>query len=719
MFSDIAASERETGKLRRLLDRKKEALYAVFEQYENADDRSVFMKIGDELMGDIASYRSEITSKISAQKKTEDELKSLLAAHGGEYKNTAAEYFFARKDPAVMLFGEGIARFDAFDEDTLLCNTAPLSAKNFTRENLLKMFTDVSEFNGDFIDLLISALLIDTKGLRKNLGISPAVSEKFSPSMINLDCGKNSTLLMEWQSDFYQDYTDSNPKDSTFSYGETDYKYGGGKSGNNSSASGFSVITPHCVYVLSDTLKKYFALHPDPEIDEKLLDKIKDLEAVSQLLGGVNSLLSQKYFVGQFPIDIDPDDDYAKKLNSALFPEKYSFPENPPARDAISDSPLYPISEGFLGIPKLSILSTFGIERKVLEDKLIYKGKKYFSERFRSPDPNMGFLPLCLSSPARINARFIAANDEEVTGFTFSSPIIAVFTPDMLSRNLNVFSPQNEFLGIVKTVYRKTSGVKKPFARFVPAPDIKIKDARISDFIAKLTDDSKPAFYELMNAIDEKLQATIPFGSEDFIFGRILVLADVSLSLELFGMAEFDKRKDVISEFDDNGLSSQAFTVKAGDRERVTDGFICGFLQNDFNTGFAAFGMEKNEHLYLSQNAPALSAKMGEKIFTMLFDPALKITFQSGILPAFALSLPAMYANPSPAFQAEINNIISGEREAELPDFSKDDIFTRRYLSGTEYKTLSVKKPAGDILGLKNNIITDGFIVRERGETLI
>jgi hypothetical protein len=695
-------------------------------------------------MAEIAALRSEISGKINAQKKTEDELKTLIESHGGDYKKTAADFFFARKDPAVMLFGEGIARFDEFDEDTLFCNTSPLSAKNFTRDQLIKLFSDTKDYSGDFADLLITALLVDTAGLQKNLGITPTVNEKFSPSIVNLNSGKNSTILMEWQSDFYQDYTDSNPKDSVFSYGETDYKYGGSQSGNRSSASGFSVITPHSVYVLSDTLKKYFALHPDPEIDEKLLDEIKNLDAVSQLLGGVNSLLSQKRFVGQFPIDIDPDDDYAKKLNSALFPESYAFPENPPARDAITDSPLYSLSEGFLNIPKLSILSTFGIERKVLDDKLVFKGKKYFSERFHSADPNTGFLPLCLASPARINARFIAANsgeiaggrgiansgenagggafangeqtaNGEVTGFTFSSPIIAVFTPDMLSRNLNVFSPQNEFLGIIKTVYRKKSGAKKPFARFVPAPETVIKDARISGFIAKLTDDSKPAFYELMAVIDEKLEATIPFGSEDFIFGRMLVLADVSLSLELFGMAEFDKRRDVIGNFDDNGLSSQTFTVKAGDVERVTDGFICGFSQNDFSKGFTAFGMENDEHLYLSQNAPALSDKDGEKVFTMLFDPALKITFQSGILPAFALSLPAMYANPSPTFQAEVNNIISGELETELPDFSPKEKFTRRYLSGTEYKTLQIKKPAGDVSGLSNNIITDGFIVREGG----
>jgi hypothetical protein len=715
LYSELAKNERETGKLRRLLDRKKEALYAVFEQYENADNRAPFIKIADGLISEIAALRKEIAGKITAQKSAEDKLKTLLESHGGEYKSTAAEYFFARKDPAVMLFGEGIARFDAFDEDTLFCNNSPLSAKDFTREQLLKMFSDVKDFSGDFSDLLITALLVDTENLQKILGIKPTVNEKFSPTIVNLNSGKNSTILMEWQSDFYQDYTDSNPKNSAFNYGETDYIYGGSRSGNASLASGFSVITPHCVYVLSDTLKKYFALHPDPEIDEKLLDEIKNLDAISQLLGGLYARLSQKFYVGQFPIDIDPDDDYAKKINTALFPEKYAFPENPPARDAITDSPLYSISEGFINIPRLSILSTFGIERKILDDKLVFKGKKYFSERFRSSDPDSGFLPLCLASPARINARFIANGGGEADGFTLSSPIIAIFTPDMLSRNLNVFSPQNEFLGIIKTVYRNKSGAKKPFARFVPAPETTIKDPRIKEFIAKLTDDSKPAFYELMGAIDEKLQSTIPFGSEDFIFGRMLVLADVSLSLEIFGMAEFDKRRGVIGNFNDNGLSAQAFTVKAGDRERVTDGFICGFAQNDFSAGFTAFGMEKPEHVYLSQNAPALSDKDGEKVFTMLFDPALKITFQSGMLPAFALSLPGAYANPSPTFQAEINNIISGEISAELPEFSPNEKFSRRYLSGAEYKTLQITKPAGDAAGLQNNIITDGFIVRERG----
>jgi hypothetical protein len=714
-LSDIALRERETGTLRRLLDRKKEALYAVFEQYEDAQKRDPFVKIADDLMSEIATLRTEISSKISDIKKSEDELNTLVKSHGGSFETTAADFFLTRKDPAVMLFGEDITHFSG-EDGTLFCNTKPLSAADFTRDDLVNKFFDVTAFNTDFTDLLITALLIDTAGLQKNLGIKPSVTEKYSPSLINIDSNKNITLLMEWQSDFYQDYTDSNPKDSVFNYGETDYIYNGGKGSNASSASGFSVITPHCVYTLSDTLKKYFADHPDSKIDEKLLDRIKDLEAVSQVLGGVNSLLCQKRYVGQFPINIDPDDSYAAKINSTLFPAKYEFPENPPARDAITDSPLYPISEGFLNIPKLWILSTFGKKRKVLDDKLIYKGKKYFSERFCSDDPNTGFLPLCLTSPSRINRRFISNTGGEVTGFSFSSPIIAVFVPDMLSRNLNIFNPQNEFLGIIKTVYRKTSGVKKPFARFVPAPEVTIKDSRISDFIAKMTDDSKPAFYELMAAIDEKLQSTIPFGSEDFIFGRTLVLADISLSLEVFGMPEFDKRADVIADFDDNGLSAQPFPIEFGDRERVTDGFVCGFNQNDLSTGFMPFGTEKRGNIYLSEKAPQMSVKDGEKIFTMLFDPTLAITFQTGLLPACSLTLPGVYANPTPAFQAEINNIVSGEASAELPDFSPNEKFTRHYLSGTEYKALQITKSAGGVSGLKNNIITDGFIVREGGE---
>jgi hypothetical protein len=713
-FSDIASREREIGKLRRLLDRKKEALYAVFEQYEDAENRDTFIKIADVLMGEISTLRSEISSKIDAVKNAESELNTLITSHGGSFEITAADFFFTRKDPAVMLFGEDITRF-VYDEGTLFCNTKPFSATNFTRDDLLKLFLDVSSLNEDFTDLLITALLLDKEGLQKDLNINPTVNSKFSPSMINLDSNKNITLLMEWQSQFYQDYTDSDPKNSVFNYGETDYTYGGGKGVNASSAGGFSVITPHCIYTLSDTLKRYFALHPNPEIDEKIIDKIKGLQAVSQALGGINAQLSQKFYVGQFPINIDPDDSYAQVINSTLFPEKYDFPENPPARDAISDSPLYPISEGFLNIPKLSILSTFGHEREVLDDKLIYKGKKYFSERFRTNDPNIGFLPLCLSSPTRTNVRFISSDGGEVSGFTFSSPIIAIFVPDMLSRNLNIFSPQNEFLGIIKTVYRMVSSVKKPFARFVPAPKTTIQDNRITDFIAKMTDDSKPAFYELMQTIDEKLHSTIQFGSDDFIFGRTLVLADIALSLEIFGMPEFDKRAGVIGNFNDNGLSQQAFTIEFGDRERVTDGFVCGFEQGNFNTGFVPFGLEKSENIYLSEKAPQISADDGEKIFTMLFDPTLKINFQTGFLPAFGVSLPGFYANPAPIFQAEINNIISGEASAELPDFSPNEKFTRRYLSGTEYKTLQITKPAGNVSGLKNNIITDGFIVRERG----
>lgn len=688
-YVELTSLEREIGRLRRMLEYQKDSLYGLWELYEGAG-----LKRSEQIRGymeplkeAVKKQRSTIGKKLTEAEAKRDALEKCLARIGAALEEEACEPFFRHGDPAVMLFGEGMNRTYAFGEEgrfeedgTLLCLIGPLTA-DMPEEELLSYFvhSHVLEYN----DYLVSALLLDQRNLLPGLGLSPVIREKVSPVVYNGKPTQQVTLLMQWESVFYPDYADAVPAESVLRYGDTDYLYQGSRSRHSVRSEGVTVLTPHGVCRLQEQLEKYLALYGDDSKITALAGKIKDLAAVSQCLGGFGNDLCGLSHAFQFPVDIDPKDAFAREVAACISPKERMFYEPEAERLAVRDNAqIFPLREGYFGLSKLAMVSSFGEQRRILDDELAFRGKRYISENLHPVRDGLCFFPLALTSAARLHVDFVSAGNRDVFASPFpgSSPVIGIFLPDLLNRNLNVFSGSGERIGLLKTAYRTIGGKKRAVCRFLPAPDApKTVESRLKKLIDVLAQDTS-AFAEVMETIDSKLNATLPLAQNHFVFGRALVLAEIAVELEYYGAPHWSKRDKDIGRFDDAGLAAQAFPVMFGDRNRSTDGVCCGFTP-DFAHGFAAFGAEREDAAYL--NAPAVTVRgTGGTVYVpLLFDPMLKVTATTGILPVKQVEICGEHVDFSQdqLCAAQLNTVLAQETGVELPEFAEDAQYSLFY----------------------------------------
>lgn len=741
-YAELTSLEREIGKMRRMLEYQKDSLYSLWELCKGA---------GSKRSEQIRGYMDPLTEAIEKQRRTIDTglteaeakksaLEKLLAKIDATLEAEACEPFFLQGDPAVMLFGEGMNRTYAFGEDgrfeedgTLLCLTGPLTS-DIPEEEILSYFSNphVAEYN----DYILSSVILDRNNLLPKLGLSPVIREKVSPVVYNGKPTEQVTLLMQWESVFYPDYEGAFPAESVLRYGDTDYLYQGSRSKHEIHSEGVTVLTPHGVYHLQEQLEKYLALHSDdPEI-KALAGKIRDLTAVSQSLDGFTIDLCGLAHAFQFPVAIDLKDTFAREIAACISLEKRNFYEPEAERLAVlNNTQVFPLREGYFGLSKLAMVSTFGEQRKLLDDKLAFRGKKYISENLQPVQDGLCFLPLAFTSAARLNVDFVSAKNRSVFSSPFpgDSPVIAIFLPDLLNRNLNVFSGSGERIGILKTAYRTIGGKKRTVGRFLPSPDApEATDQRLKKLIDVLAQDTS-AFAEVMETIDIKLNATLPLAQNHFVFGRALVLAEIAVELEYYGAPQWSKKDEDIGSFDDVGLAAQDFPVMFGDRNRSTDGVCCGFTQ-DFEQGFAAFGAEPADAEYLKASAVTVRGTGGAVYVPLLFDPMLKVTVTTGILPVKQAEICGEHTDFSKyrLCAAELNTVLAQESKAELPEFAKGTAYSLFYPKADysvqagegiqkeqKYEELTIVNHAlsmGEISGT-GSMIVDGMLAerRERG----
>lgn len=737
-YTELAALERETGKMRRMLEYRKDSLYYLWELYEGAgtDRAKKIMGYMDPLVTQIEALREEIYGKLTEAEEKKNALEKKLARIGGTLEEEACEPFFQPEDPALMLSGEGMNRTYAFGEDgrfeedgTLLCLIGPLTADMLEKE-ITDFFAD--PYSADLqaqvsgTDLweeckpyIVSAVLLDEKNLLPGLGISPVICEKVSPVAYNGNPTEQITLLMQWESVFYPDYSDAVPAESVFRYGDTDYLYQGSRSRHGVHSEGATVLTPHGVYRLQEQLEKYLSEHSDDPEMTALAGQVRDLAAVSQSLGGFLIDLCGLGHAFQYPVTIDPKDAYSMKIADCISADKRKFYEPEAERLAVLDhAQIFPLREGYFGLSKLAMVSSYGEQRKLLDDELAFRGKRYISENLQPVQDGLCFLPLALTSAARLSVDFVTAANRAVFSSPFpgGTPVIGIFLPDLLNRNLNVFSGFGKRLGVLKTAYRNRGGKKRAVGRFVSTPDTaETMDPRIRNLIDALTQGTS-AFAEVMAAIDIKLNATLPMSQSHFIYGRALVLAEVAVELEYYGAPHWSKKEEDIGRFDDMGLSAQEFPIMFGDRNRRTDGVCCGFTR-DFSKGFAAFGVELADAEYLS--APAVTVKgSGEAEYVpLLFDPMLKVTVSTGILPVKQVEICGEHTDFS-EYQlcaAELNTVLTQGTRAELPDFAKGADYSLLYGIGNyeEVKIVSSVLSMGEI-SETGSMIVDGMLTERR-----
>ena len=142
-------------------------------------------------------------------------------------------------------------------------------------------------------------IILDNINILPALGETLKIERYYSPVMLNIEPYDEVTLFMEWETNFFNDYTDSSASSSSFEYGNTDYTYNGEKKAISRLAAGSSVLTPHGINNFNNKLEKYIKDHPDEkdiDILKNLMEEIRDKPAISQNLGGFTTNLAAARF---------------------------------------------------------------------------------------------------------------------------------------------------------------------------------------------------------------------------------------------------------------------------------------------------------------------------------------------------------------------------------------------------------------------------------------
>ncbi|MDD7515457.1 hypothetical protein [Ruminococcus flavefaciens] len=728
LYTELNSENQRYGKLRRTLEYQKNMLYYLWEMYMTNNTDILREKI-ERCITTIGNTREDILKCKNSINNKLTSLNDTFKSKDVKIEEVASKPFYSPKDPALMFFGKGLKRKYAFGEDghfesdnTLFCNTSPISVdapSRFTELLSAKSFN--SEINQEeYIKFIVMTIILDNINILPALGETLKIERYYSPVMLNIEPYDEVTLFMEWETNFFNDYTDSSASSSSFEYGNTDYTYNGEKKAISRLAAGSSVLTPHGINNFNNKLEKYIKDHPDEkdiDILKNLMEEIRDKPAISQNLGGFTTNLAALRFAFQFPMEY-ADDEMTRRVQECLYQKNNEYYEPDPERLAVlSNSDVIPLREGFMDLKKLSIVSSFGNEREVIKEERLIYGTSFCSENLHPIVDGCCFLPMMLTTPARLSSHFISAADENIPSCPLpgTTPVIAIIMPDMLNMNLNIYTNTGEMIGIIKRAYRNINDQKIVCGRFfrILDPNIKI-DNRISDFIDLLIKEDS-YFFEIINIIDKKFNNTIPMYSSDFIFGRLLVLTEMNIKIEYYGGTEFSKNENSIAEIDDKGLMKQEFPVMIGDIERVTDGVICGFYDG-FKNGFAPFGY-KNA-LHLTAPHPTVSEEKSQKI-TLLMDPSLNVTLSTGFLPVEQVQINASHTDFSTMelMSSELNTLINEDDIFQAPDFLQNEQYLRQYPvlknDVKEYVSLDIVNAMPAIGNIGATTITDGFIVKQ------
>ena len=219
----------------------------------------------------------------------------------------------------------------------------------------------------------------------------------------------------------------------------------------------------------------------------------------------------------------------------------------------------------------------------------------------------------------------------------------------------------------------------------------------------------------LIALIEDKLNKTVRTCQNDFIWGVPLVLAQLRVSFEFFGGAEYSKTDDDLGAYDDKGTDKLKIPLKFGNIDRVSDGTIGVYDNGVFSEIHALWGADKNSFgSYVKEESPCISACDEEKIFTVLSVPESDLNIETGLLPTVKACISSMYTSAAEKIvpAAEINPILADADKIHLPI---SDGFEWQYKESPEGdETVSEIFPIENIIS--DNFITDGFILKSKGK---
>lgn len=740
-ISDIKKLGRETGDLKRRLLFSRGVLFTLWEQYvllyEDGEGEKEGYLPKQELLDEMRKTIRSIRDLEAGIKKKEEDYKARIHTlsdslpKGAECEKNGSEFFFAAKDPALLLSGEGVRRTFAFGEDGRFTPDGLLECQieavhtDIGREDFLEKCMEGtcsdSQLPPAYADLLMQTCLLGKATLEAVSSLIGEIKiEGRRPSRIavNEDPFDFATLCMIWGIEYYPTRTNEE-KDNTLDgwrleYGDTDLVYQGGltpRQLKKYKMSGQILLTPHAVKTLGSVMERYAGINQEEELGE-MAEKVKNLPVISQNLSGFGEFFGGFWQALQFPVmGIGGDEEMADLVSACIGDGRKSI---------LPHQDLLPMHGGYMKLTDLALVSTFGLTQPLVQ-KSYYNGCEVdFAETVSCEEEDYGLLRPSFSDFARLNADFTAAADDEVLSSTApeTSPVCGIVIPEILNRRLLIYDADGDYKGMVKTVYRN----RMPEARWISAPDgsggfagADFGNDMLRDFVKALLQ-SKNAFYEFNALMDRFLDSK--HGTGRILWGRPLALVRMKVCFEFYGHPQYKKGFEDIKKYDRCGIDDVKFGLGIGDMGRISDGVFGYFDGNDFSKLYPPFGADHphnlGDYVQYGQNI-YLSSNGKDRYLTLLAEPDSPITIQTGLLPVKTVQIEAAHTKALDrlSLSAEISPLLKPGSEAAMPALplsEEGETYQWYYVDEKGHQKQKVILPA---VSFDETILTDGFIMKD------
>lgn len=328
----------------------------------------------------------------------------------------------------------------------------------------------------------------------------------------------------------------------------------------------------------------------------------------------------------------------------------------------------HPFRTGRMHFNRLRLVDTFGRIFTIIDKDAEpeYVPPSYAPQRMLGPVTGEFELAPRITQPARLHFRWISAEGENLTSNAHptTSPICGWVLPNHLDLSLMIYASDGQPLGYIEQTgrWRVFPGKKHPML-----PEA-IDNKGLRKMVLWLIGEAETvgdSFIEHFIKDIESIMADIApdsyaqHSAKNLLMGKpmVLVQAAIDIHLQNWPAVRQDTAsfKEVIQgkPYIDEGFTNVEIPIRIGERQRLNDGLVCYWLDEDegYKDGhfFAPFSQHESDLKSFESNQitfhQALNAP--SQRLSILMDPRALLHCTTGILPTKALSIPLAYVKPA------------------------------------------------------------------------
>jgi hypothetical protein len=467
---------------------------------------------------------------------------------------------------------------------------------------------------------------------------------------------------------------------------------------------GSTILTEYAKKALQQKFRQFDknSTTSNSEIINAAKETLSKITVLSQSMGGFNQALLMR----KQTMQLEVDDPIALKNYEPLIENIRNY-----IGASVKSAPepghyFNPIRAGGLNISRLRVIDAFGRTVEVFNKS---KGDIALITNTLQPPPSLeskfqAVLPPRFTQPARLNMRWIAADDDTIESnqHPATSPICGWVVPNFVDERLTLYDTKGNLLGDLGFMEDNIYPIPKPGADNFYLTEIKNK--HFSSFVNYILYHGEEFFYDFLAELRDSLEFIDPETADQhselaMLMGRPLAIVRAKMNLELMEDYAINQdwnifRKDLSNTNNPNykratyDFERVKIPIRLGDWKQLNDGLV-GFWRGSTNKD--VIDGEDKFYLPLSQNENGsghqenseylVTAGEGDflmyqsladqpNLLTMLFDPRSQLNVATGILPVKTIDIPEVHykkALENMTMQFLVAPIITPKGKLQMP----------------------------------------------------